>query len=451
MEWDVIGFDWYSHDDAYKLTNDGFENIDYDYVIEAANERYPDMPVIVCEANIRPESENADGSIVYEDDPSWIADFANYCYDNENVIGFFAFELYDEPQFAQDGFNVEAYHGLIDKDGNKKPTYEVVRGLFGGTGVVADRTISATPALNNDGKLKVAFQNDVVSAAFPRVYSEMEVLTVENQATDFTQGNFIEFDLYVEDAQALKAAMSRLDINLAIQAYSDAETYRVCSYITENYILSDGWNHIKVAISAFFDRSSTTADVDWTNINKFAIKFYGDNIDNYAEMSGMKLAIANICSTNVSAPANVVDDSKIVIDEEGYSEPANRKVGYHNGYIGKTLTSAIDISSCDKFEFDFYVENLETFEKLTEEKELILKLLGNISGNIQRQYYLSKYITEEGWNHITINLSDYDAHAGTWNNSVARYRLHFDGAAEDEISYPATYFALKNLNALKAE
>ena len=450
LEWDVIGFDWYSHDDNYKLTNNGYENIDYDYVIEAANERYPDMPVIVCEANIRPESENADGSIVYEADPSWIADFANYCYDNEKVIGFFAFELYDEPQHAQDGFSVEAYHGLIDKDGNKKPTYEVVRGLFGGTGVVADRTISATPALNNEGALKVAFQNDVVSATFPRVYSEMEVLTVENQATDFTQGNFIEFDLYVEDAQALKAAMSRLDINLAIQAYSDAETYRVCSYITEDYILADGWNHIKVAKGAFFDRSSTTADVDWANINKFVIKFYGHNIANYAEMSGMKLAIANICSTNVSAPENVVNTDKIVIDADGYAEPINRQVGWFSGNSGKALSPVVNLSSCEKIEFDLYVDNLELFSKTTETNELRLRFISDSTESQVALYYISKYVTNQGWNHIEINVSDYDYVTQYFSSSnINKYRLEFAGTSGDELPYPAVYIAFKNFNAVK--
>ena len=451
-DWDVIGLNWYSNGVNSDFKESGYlsDPIDYDYIIEQLEEKYPDKPVVVSEVGLWPK-ENADGSVGYIEDAQWLEDFLTYCYNNDHVIGFIPYELYDQDNRSYETgeyvFTTEAHHGLMKTDGTKRDVYNTICSLYGGTGEV-DRTIPAVPSMSNKGELKAVFSTEGATGTVSTVYNGEDWVVAENTALDFSNGEMIEFDLYVEDAQALKSAMDRNGLNLMVKAYDTNGNYRDCRYITKEYIVNDGWNHISIPTSAFYDYS-----VDWTKINKIALQFFGaeDVIENYADISGMNIAIANICSTNIEAPENVVDNSKVVVDEVGYEVPAQRQVNYFKGENGKLFDAAIDISSCDRIEFDFYVENLELFKAITAEHELRLCLLGDTDGTKTKNFYLSKYVTKQGWNHIVINLADADSTSGTWNNKIKRYRLRYVGNGTDAIAHPATYFEFKNFNALYEE
>lgn len=60
--------------------------------------------------------------------------------------------------------------------------------------------------------LDTIFYSDLIANKIPTLYNG-ECLVVEKQSTtDFSQSDFVEFDSYVEDANAIKSAMERSNL-----------------------------------------------------------------------------------------------------------------------------------------------------------------------------------------------------------------------------------------------
>ena len=447
---DYIGMDFYSDmiDSGLFSSNDYTDNIE--------DLAQYEEPIIVCEANIVATGWNSNDNtdITYNEDANWLTDFYNYCYNSDDVVGFIAYELYDQPARAldQDGnpkFDKEAFYGLIDKDGNKKETYTALQQLYGGTGVAKRAMAESAPQMNNVGEIVTDFAEPIYTGAITVAYN-LESAIIEKATTiDLTQGDFIEFDLYVEDASALKFAMANLDLDFKVSFFDDSEGYKDCWYLSEDYISNDGWNHISINKTAFFNGT-----VDWSAVKSFTLGFKGSDsiIKNQAPISGMNIAFANICTTNLAMLENNADKTRTVIDTDGFEGVFNRQLKYFVGYYGKTLDPVPWISDNDYIEFDLYVQDINIFRAETEKHELVLALLGDSSGTKRAEYNLSKYVKNTGWNHITIKISEMDSQVGTYNYAVKSYRLRLKGSSETESPlYPATFIALKNFNAINKE
>ena len=462
--WDLIGMDWYSNGRNKDFTTPEGVPIDYQYIIETLNGRHPEMDVIVCEANLWPKSENSDGTISYYEDSTWLENYIRYCYSNPKVKGFFVYELYDEPAYSKDSngnyiFNKESHFGILDKNGNKKEVYETIRAVYGGTGILADRTIPNAPTVKNEGEFKsLLFSNGStgLTGTIPTVYSDRKLFTLNNSIeTDYSGANFIEFDFYVEDGSAFKTAFDRNNLKFRIEVTCTNGARRWSKYVTAEDILKDGWNHVTVPISAFVDR---TDGFDWSKVKSFNFGFAADmgKSSNYSELTGMKVAINNICFTNIAPDNNEPDETELLIDKDGISNVAER---YYQWYLlnNRKTISAKNISNFERIEFDFYVENLTTFRSLISENDHYLYLYSSSNYTNFYGYKISNYVTKQGWNRINIKISDFDVKGGTFNpaNLVA-YGMAFAeniDSSGNNIPNPfaASYISLCNFIATNSE
>lgn len=427
--WDVIGIDWYSNGrNTDSINPEDNEPYDYTDIIDSISVYEED--IIVAETNLTPNgwADDSQTTSSYIEDAAWLAEFATYAYNNSKIKGFYVYELYDEPAYIGEDaegnrtYNKEAFYGLIDENGNKKETYNVIQALYGGTDT-ARPEIPAAPqsALigENIGYIYQGTLNGQMNTNFHQFFN------VQNQATsvDLSEADFIEFDFYVEDADMFVATFNTAEVYLRFYIFDVNNRYRDTRHIDVKKVVKDGWNHIAIATGdltsnfANFAYASGTAP-DLTQINGFRFTVYetlGAATHNSA-VSGMNLAIANVCGTKLTKKTQSTVGS-VVAQFSGDTADSYR-VGGNDGNATGLYTKSIqkftniDFATAEYLEFDVYIEDYEAYlENLT---------VTDANGNANRlaffvsnsgvpinakkkRFDITNQITHSGWNHIVIN------------------------------------------------
>lgn len=431
--WDYIGIDWYSNgqnDDHLK--EDGMP-YDYDDIIDAISVYTED--IIVAETNLTPNgwADETQTDSSYIKDADWLAEFAQYAYANEKIKGFFVYELYDNPSYISEDeegnrtYSKEAFYGLIDADGNKKETYNVIQALYGGT-EIARPEITAAPASSLIGENLAYIYSGTAISKMPKTFHNMFEIRGQEVSVNISGADFIEFDFYVEDADMFLQAFKTARMNLRFYLYDETNTYRYAKNLDVEKISKDGWNHIAIATGdltsnfANFDQGSTS--VDYSKINGFTFTIsntLGNAVTNTA-ISGMNLAIANVCGTKIDRKTESTV-GKVVAQFDGadaytYRVGDNSGTTASNGYglYTKSLHTytPVDFTSAEYIEFDIYIEDYERFKEN-------LSAIGsdgtayNLSLSVffstttkpinanKKHFDITSQITQSGWNHIVLN------------------------------------------------
>ena len=466
--WDLNGMDWYSNG-----ANEDFRNfedwsefgkvLDYNYVIEKLSQW--DEDVIVCEAGLWPNGFNEDGSVKYMEDASWLAEFAQYAYEQPKVKGFLAFELYDvagEP----------SYHGLISSDKTRKDTFDTLQALYGGIDVARVDTIPAVDTNEMAGEVVNKLYSDVYSFELKnnhRGYTESKnstnffTATIDPAYVDVASKSVFEFDMYVEDAKAFVAAGEASEIQLYVWLYGENRTKgRVAQKLSLSNIEKDGWNHIVVGGSQFDDRQGKT-EIRESYADEVVIGFQmGSKSEVYDPASGMKVAIANACFTQIADETTSTVGTK-VSDFKDSAHKQNR-LGKKDGngatlYSGLAeyafMSSSANFALSDYVEVDIYIDNYTNFKKSLSEDANGNKvnygltfILSSSSSNAfsqQRTYDITNLISHSGWNHIifqhdsTANGIRSVANNGSTASKIRSATLayvNYDGTKSDKTYYP---------------
>ena len=395
-DWDIIGLDFYSN---------MADNVNYSSVLSDLKSNF-NKKVIVCESNLTPESKKADGTINYAENTAWLENFVRDCYEDTNVLGFVAYELYDQPAFANNKDWTQAYFGLIDKDGNKKATYNTLCALFGGTGVLADRTIPAKPELDF---ADVEISKDGVSTAWPASYSKTRdrlVINLTESPLDLSEVSYFEFDLYIEDYEAFKVAVDGKRINFVL-ACSDSKTKTCVRFDIEDQITKSGWNHISLKPG---DRWQVDSELTYKTI-KWAMINFQDGGNGYNPIAGQKVAIANICGVKEEidrAPA--WPEYEHIKASEGkkdyWSKYSNTGSNFEFSFpepVDIKIADSGEIRYYDQVEFDIYIKDYNVFKAAAEGHELHFRI-GYQASSGEWQYAdmdIQSKITHSGWNHVS--------------------------------------------------
>ncbi|MBR6509023.1 MAG: hypothetical protein IKT38_00260 [Clostridia bacterium] len=472
---DYIGMDFYSN-----MIDEGlFGSVDYTDNIEDLA-KY-DEPIIVCEANIAAEGwdNNNHDNVTYDEDADWLAEFATYCYNSDDVAGFIAYELYDEPALGGDSFYKEKFFGLIDKYGNKKETYTALQQLFGGVdaerGEITEVTAETVGDTVTGTLIDGIYEND---NTFALKYSDSNFVFADNLATvdlsggdteAFRDSDFFEFDLYVEDAAALKAAAADVGGVLYVQVFGTNGENRLATDIPLSVIKNDGWNHIALHRRAFTQGKESA----FTCVNKVVIRLRTPSAKSETKVAitGMKIAVANVCKTRVTSQnkAEMGDVYQNQLGAGAYVARWGESSGARTEYPLKALNVGnANLSGIfDKgfIEFDFYVENYENLMKSLSEDvngnahslELNFYISSNataINGNFFR-YNLAPHLKQDGWNHVVLqfkgavtgNVYTPIQTASMEQTSVKSFGLRFVGTPAGNIAAANDVFAIKNLTA----
>ena len=440
-DWDIIGWDYYSN---------MYDDTTYQNILPTVKSKYSSKSIIVCESNLTPESKNGNGTINYAENVSWLENFVRYCYSDSKVIGFCAYELYDEAHFEPDStFHKEAHFGLIDKDGNKKDTYNLFRDLYGGTGVVAARTVSAAPAA--PANIEQTISAAGVSTTFAATYiSTPNRLSVDFRSNplDLSEVSQFEFDLYIEDYDAFlltnPGRSGGTRINFAFSS-TDTKTEKRARFDIIDQITHSGWNHIVLRVG---ERWQVDSGLSYSSI-KWLMIFFQDGGSDYNPVAGMKVAIANVYATTdaIDIIPDYPDYDIIEVSKEGKKKSWGDKYNYTGDRIYIDLSSnPVDLSAADKLEFDIFIRDYDAFVSGIAVKALRFYVASGSSRSGNRRVFDFKdQVSQDGWNHIVIDRSVYYSTDSCDFTSIKWVGLAFWNGADEAIPIGSTEVRIANI------
>lgn len=409
MGWDVTGLDFYAQSGA-ALASD-YTGVLSDLVALSES-------VMIVEAGLTTEINN--GTVSYNGNAAWLADFVTYAYNQSNVKGFISFELYDNVSYY--GVNEPpAYHGLISSDGTKKAEYTALQTLFGGSDSARPviGAVDSTDEMAGDivEMLDASVHELSMGNTFSASGSVSNIFFDDVVASTKVFGNdtILEFDMYVEDAAAFRAAVESSGRNLLVYLSGDGNKARYAMNLAVNNIEKDGWNHIVVGRQQFSDTGNKT-DLTGSPITGIHIGYKSGNYPSNPA-SGLKIAFANFCLTSIGANQKTPNIGTYYGTETN-AFPENYKAqkfgdSYSDLVTRTNYKTATNIPATNFIQFDVYIDNYTNFmNSLTKDADdndvnyglgfCLSQANGNANTSTRYSYDITQFITHSGWNRIIL-------------------------------------------------
>lgn len=290
---------------------------------------------------------------------------------------------------------------MLDEEGAKKPIGENAQATFGGLSV---------------GKQDLA-------------------------QVDLTGGQYVEFQFYVSDYEALKAAMEaagdKVDTLQLILGSNDsgAKGSVTCKFFDQ--VKQDGWTDIRI-IKADLPENN----INWALVTDWSLAFGGKDPagaavgDAYAVELGVKNLRTAFFRPVPVAPSSALDTMKC--------EPLFKSIGKGKSdaqcqwivdYFNGINLAPADFSKAAFVEFDFYISDYDAVKGLMDasgEKVTAFRLsLGSKPGNMYEEravYDFQAQVkkTDTGWNHIKIPIGDFFNLGVDWSK-VSTWFIGFEG------------------------
>ena len=226
-------------------------------------------------------------------------------------------------------------------------------------------------------------------------------------AVDLSGMDRIEFDIYIQDHVFFQNAVAgqalRFTVASGATRYKNRSAYDFADQITE-----DGWNHIVIekSVCAVSNQEGTT---DFSAIRWMGFAFW-NSADKDNPIGDTAVRVVNIGAT--VADYNKLPeapDYDVVISADGIGP---KTWGANYGNTGDRLHNntafepAVDLSGVDKFEFDLYVEDCQAFQEAVKGKALRFTLAsGDTRFKGRSAFDFVSQITEDGWNHVSVQKS----------------------------------------------
>ncbi len=111
IDFDYIGIDWYSDAEYASSVNE---------LIDVLSAKISGKKFIICETNAWMHKHISNEEFIFDREKrnsfqaEWLPEFLKSAYDNPKIVGFFAYELLDEPCFEKDAYHGEAHFGLVE-------------------------------------------------------------------------------------------------------------------------------------------------------------------------------------------------------------------------------------------------------------------------------------------------------------------------------------------------
>ena len=283
--------------------------------------------------------------------------------------------------------------------------------LIGGDIIVADNFIATkgegAKEKNKFNKITTISKGnwDLVKDTF-----ENSAVSKEFNSVDITEAKYIEFDVYIQNYTAFKADIANKDIsNISFSLI--CEDGNISSAIFSQ-ISKDGWNHITLPISKM--KKNEVGSFDLTAVSECSLKFVGTTDNQTGFLEGQIISVANITSSKVDKPK--LPENAIVISKTGKDGVYGDTYDKISENSSIKLDTPVDISSSSKLEFDFYVEDYESFKMMLDASSKPLYFVLGTSedkNNNLALYEFTNQVSEEGWNHIELLTPVYTKLDGT--------------------------------------
>ncbi len=301
------------------------------------------------------------------------------------------------------------------------------------------------------GTLKSATLGDYFHTAENLLYEE------KLEAVDFSRATAIEFDLYIDDYEALLAAEKASAENysglpyareskLALyfsstpanlwQQYSKPRKYFSVRIPLSDKITHNGWNHIVVGKSDFTANSQT---IDWANLTGWMVAFiYGS--DAHQEVNPYPNVTVSVCNiVNTGVVSNVpkdgdketlpdknsvyISNSESISDDNGTWNPGNVYIrndyksegkasvaldlNYHSlvkdACIYYLFDETVDMRDLKTLKFDFFIDLPQFIQASGNKAEIVISNRRNLTGDFYK-WDLDFSKLKTGWNSFELNV-----------------------------------------------
>lgn len=400
LDFDIIGIDWY--------TNMG----DINQVLEPVLSKFP-HDVIITETNLWSD-ENTD----FEDlgEYSMLLDFMDTSYSFDRVKGLIFYELMDEPVFeTQNGvsFHTESHFGLIyslnETDVYPKPIYTYLQSVLGGGSVIPEPVIQKQTRTVLDVEGTHMTFADTPGWFF--FYLGDRHMKQSLNSADFSDSEFVEFDIKIGNFTALKEAVNSKELTFWIRLSSGENIYSNSS--AANFTLNDlndsgnNWYHVKLPVSSF--TRNENGDTDWSGIKNWQFFIEGNNQDTVGDMYSMEFYFRNICGT-ASVP-DMPENAIAVLDKEGCFNVLG--ANYIDAYarFSKVGFEGVNAENADFFEFDIQFSDYEKLVEAIDSTGVRLDFSVTSSSSYWSERWVAANIfdyasyTGYGWYHVKIPKS----------------------------------------------
>lgn len=286
---------------------------------------------------------------------------------------------------------------------------------------------------------------------------------------DFTNAEYIEFDLYTEDVNIFKDANDcRIDLTSGSEFDFDGIAVEVTRDALKAVQLTYGWNHIKVPIDY------STADEDFNRKDVRGFRFF----TGYATAGGT-IKVKNFYATGSTGtaapfladkPASVAYENEWVIADGdsifdltyGSKETAPGKAdngeyfiqttvpgGFSSNGAAVTNQPAITIEDAENtadyaLSMLFYIDDINAFKKYSSAEIEISSDSSSIDNN-DLHWDISALHLKSGWNKLNLSFADADTNKGTFDpSSIQNFRMYLS-------AYTDTVIAFDDIKIIKAD
>lgn len=265
-------------------------------------------------------------------------------------------------------------------------------------------------------------------------------------AVDVSGYDFIEYDLYVSDADALR--LEKTDDVVNADGSVTAGTYQWSSSVVRLGTngssfaafgnaaadLKTGYNHIKIPVSSLGAHASSLQHI---------YLYHESNQLAHAPSNNYVFGILNIKATSIESP-EVTEGS--LIHEGGDMKIWNKGNNANWANQKLYLDAATDLSGYNKIYFDFYVSDVEALKAETNFSSYRLWAL--TSDELYANFYQFSFqdqLKQDGWNHVEL-VMDQGAKSGAadWS-TVKSFQFHIEANATT-IASQAYYFKIANIS-----
>ena len=275
-------------------------------------------------------------------------------------------------------------------------------------------------------------------------------------SVDSTGTKFIEFDIFVQNAETFKTIMGEngvTGISLCLSSTdNDDFTKNSLSTKISEKIYKNGWNHIAVPFRNFKD-GTAIGTFDETAVTAWSILFNSTSVSSTGALKGQLLSIENITLTDVIDPV-IPSTADPVISQEGKSGIYGDKYSdtLENSRI--ILENPVDITRYSRLQFDFYVEDYEAFTKMLSGTSNKLCFGLGTSADISKAialYDFTDQVTGNGWNRIVLTNTIYTKQNGNPDIKTVYNAFLTFGTDDSANPYGDLYFKLKNICSVPHE
>ena len=286
---------------------------------------------------------------------------------------------------------------------------------------------------------------------------------------DFTNSEYIEFDLYTEDVNIFKNASDcRIDLTSGSDFNFDGIAVEVTKEALKAVALTYGWNHIKVPIDY------STADEDFNRKDVRGFRFF----TSYAT-EGSTVKVKNFYATGDSGtvtpfladkPASVAYENEWVIASgdsifdltcSGKETTPNKAEngecfiqttipgGFSSNGATVTKQPAITIEGAENatdyaLSMLFYIDDVNAFKKYSSAEIEISSDAASIDNN-DLHWDISALHLKSGWNKLNLSFADADTNKGTFDPaSIQNFRIYLS-------AYTDTVIAVDDIKIIKAD